>query len=104
MKAYRVVNAELHTFLTSGLDRNEWTASCHDQFTTGEIIHWYPVNRKLGEPQKHLEALKKSEVFCPSWELNPYDREIALVIHIFITTLNGLSQLLKHEECVLKLK
>jgi hypothetical protein len=46
MKAYRVVEIELHS-LTSSLDRGEWSASHPGHFTPRERPG-YPLNRKLG--------------------------------------------------------
>jgi hypothetical protein len=41
----------LHTFLTSGLDRSDWSISSSRRFTVGEVPR-YPSNKRLGGPHR----------------------------------------------------
>jgi hypothetical protein len=60
-----IVEAQLHSFLTSGLDRGE-SASCPGCFTPSS--HW------IGgwvDPRVSLDAEAKRKISCPCWESNP---------------------------------
>jgi hypothetical protein len=51
------------TFLTSVLDRGEWSASCPGRFTQGEIA---PVSHWTGDwvgPRASLDAVEKRNIF-----------------------------------------
>jgi hypothetical protein len=50
VKVQRALGAKLHIFLTSALDRAEWSASRPGHFTHGNES-WYTLNRKLGRLQ-----------------------------------------------------
>jgi hypothetical protein len=49
IKAHRVVEAWLHSFLTSALDRDEWLASRPSRIAPGKEPR-YPFNKRLGGP------------------------------------------------------
>jgi hypothetical protein len=48
MKAYVVVEIQFHSFLTSTLDGDEWSASCDSHFIPREITPSSGVARFLG--------------------------------------------------------
>jgi hypothetical protein len=50
IKAYKGIEAWLHSFLTSALDGDEWSASRSGRFALGKEPR-YPFNRRLGGPQ-----------------------------------------------------
>jgi hypothetical protein len=45
------VDVQLHAFLTSALDGGELSASRPGRFTSQGKSPWYPLDRRLGEPQ-----------------------------------------------------
>jgi hypothetical protein len=49
IKTYRGVEARLHSFLTSAVDGDEWSASRPGRFDPGKEPR-YPFNRRLGGP------------------------------------------------------
>jgi hypothetical protein len=50
MKARSGVEVQLHLFITSALDRDEWVASRPGFFTPKDINPWHPLNRRIREP------------------------------------------------------
>jgi hypothetical protein len=50
MKAKSGVEVQLHLFLTSALDGNEWVASRPGSFTPKETNPRYALNRRIREP------------------------------------------------------
>jgi len=49
------VELQFHTFLTSALDRSEWSASCPSSFTLGGKNPYCTLNSRLGGPQSWSE-------------------------------------------------
>jgi hypothetical protein len=72
MKMYWGVEVELHTFLNSGLDGGEWSASLLGRFnppgerTTG--AHW--IGGCVG-PRTSLDAVGEKKILIPCPESNP---------------------------------
>jgi hypothetical protein len=63
MKAYGGADVEIHIFLTSALVGDEWSASRTCCFTPGGTSPWYPLDRRLGGPQRHFGQY--GEVYIP---------------------------------------
>jgi hypothetical protein len=51
MKAYEVVDVQIHIFLTSALAWGEWSASRPGRFTPRGNSPRYPLDRRLGGTQ-----------------------------------------------------
>jgi hypothetical protein len=61
-KAYRGVEVQLQAFLTSALDGGVWSASQLGQSILAEKPS-YPVNRRLGGPQRRSRISAKEKIF-----------------------------------------
>jgi hypothetical protein len=69
MKAYEGVEVEIHTFVTSEVERGEWSPSCLGCCTPRErspkrIGHW--LGLRAG-----LDSVEKREISYSCQELNP---------------------------------
>jgi hypothetical protein len=75
MKAYGVVDIQIHVFLTSALVGEEWSVSRLDRFTSGErapSTHWIRV--WVG-PSTGLDDVEKRKFLpLPGLELRPFGR------------------------------
>jgi hypothetical protein len=56
---------------TLALDESELLASRLVSFSPGERAPRYPLNRRLGWPQRGLDAIEKRRTSCPYRELSP---------------------------------
>jgi hypothetical protein len=66
MKAYGVVDVEIHIFLTSALAGGEWSASRRRRFTPGEVAldtHW--IGGWVG-PRASLDDVEKRKYLVPA--------------------------------------
>jgi len=55
-----------HSFLTSALDRGEWSSATADCFT-----HKTEPQYPLGGPQSSLDVLEELKIYCPCQDMNP---------------------------------
>ena len=60
---------KLHSFLTSVLDGNEWSASNLCRLTPGGSPR-YPLNRRPDEPQNGSGHFAEEKIVLPLWELS----------------------------------
>jgi hypothetical protein len=60
------VEVQLHSFVTSALDRDEWSVSHHGRFTPVKRP-WYPVKRRLGKPQSWSGHFTGDKYFASAW-------------------------------------
>jgi hypothetical protein len=61
MKVYRGEEIQLHSFLTSAPDGDEWSMSRPDRFTIGNELR-HPLNRSLGRPRAGVDVSEKRKV------------------------------------------
>jgi hypothetical protein len=60
----------LHSFVTSALNRPEWSASHPGSFTHGKEP-WFPLNMKLGGLNSWSDCFGEERISCVCWDLNP---------------------------------
>jgi hypothetical protein len=75
MKGYGGVDVEIHGFLTSSLDADEWSASLLRRFTPGErapVTHW--IGGRVGPRTGVDEGEKRKFLNLPGLELRPLGR------------------------------
>jgi hypothetical protein len=73
MKAYEGVDIQSDIFLTSALV-GEWSASRPGRFTLGEKRRWYPLDRRLGEPQSRSGRRGEEKILDPTGTRTPTPR------------------------------
>jgi hypothetical protein len=66
------MEVQLHAFLNSALDGDEWSASCSNRFNPGVRVPKYLLNWRLGVPQSRSGrgGEEKNSHHCPYRELN----------------------------------
>jgi hypothetical protein len=62
MKTYGGIEVYLHAFLTSAMDRDEWSGSHPDRFTRGKSP-WHPVDRRVRMSHRRSCSCQESMVW-----------------------------------------
>jgi hypothetical protein len=69
---------QLHTFLASALEGNEWSASQPSRFKLQRKFLHYPLIKNLGRPQCRLESFRETNICCPYREMNTIRRPVPM--------------------------
>jgi hypothetical protein len=70
MKTYGAVDVQIQIFLTSALVGGEWSASRLGRFTPEKKLR-YPLNRRLGGPQRRSERRGEEKILVPTGTRTP---------------------------------
>ena len=63
-------------------DKGEWPTSRPGHFALGKELP-YPLNRRLGRPQRHLEDLEMRKMYCSYRASNP-GRQLRSLVEYYI--------------------
>jgi hypothetical protein len=74
MKAYGGVEVKIYIFLTSALAGGKWSASRPGRFTPRGRKPGYPLDRRLGGPQKKSERHGEEKILDPTGTRTPIPR------------------------------